>query len=131
MIKLGRRDDFFQSLLDYPAKPVAGVENRFSWIKRQVENRPTFILAHRSSIENTNAALMVEEQFYVGHSYNANLMVAGALEVKGGSLIFYVNRTFTDQVAGFGSGLKHSVGRAQMLDQIADNLKRARAQFQN
>jgi hypothetical protein len=73
---------------------------------------------------------MVEEQFYVGHSYNANFLAAGALEVNGGSLIFYVNRTFTDQVAGFGSSLKHSIGRGQMLDQVADNLKRARAQFQ-
>jgi hypothetical protein len=130
MMTLSRRDNFFQSLLDYPAKPMAGVEHRFFWIKREVESRPTFILAQRSSIEGKSAALVVEEQFYVGHSYNANFMVAGALEVKGGSLVFHVNRTFTDQVAGFGSGMKHSIGRAQMLDEIEANLKRARDQFQ-
>ena len=129
-MKGSRLPVFYQSVLDYPAKPVAKVEHRFFWIKQEVEDRPTFILSHRSSLQGTNAALLVEEQFYVGHSYNANVVVAGALSVTGGSLVFYVNRTFTDQVAGFGSSLKHKIGRGQMLDQVKANLERARKQFQ-
>jgi hypothetical protein len=50
----------------------------------------------------------------------------GGLAVQGGTLVLYVNRTFTDQVAGFGSGLKHNIGRGRMLDDVTDKLKRLR-----
>ena len=32
--------------------------------------------------------------------------------------MFYGNRSYTDQVAGFGSGLKHSVGGEQLDEAI-------------
>jgi hypothetical protein len=120
------RKDFLQALLDYPADSPTGVEHHFYWYKQTVQDRPTFILAHVAQRHSDNAALMTEEQFYVGHSYNSNFIAAGGLEVDGGTLVFYVNRTFTDQVAGFGSGLKHNVGRGQMLDDAVAKLKRMR-----
>ena len=123
-------DDYFQALLDYPANPLPDVRHRFYWFKQEVEGRPTFILAHRASHQTTNAALLTEEQFYVGHSYNANLVVGGGLQVQGGTLVFYVNRTFTDQVAGFASGLRHTIGRGQMLSEIATKLQRVREQLE-
>ena len=125
-----RRQDFFQALLNYPADPLPDMEHRFYWFKKTVEDRPTFILAHRAERRAANAALLTEEQFYVGHSYNANFIAGGCLEVQGGTLVFYVNRTFTDQVAGFGSGLKHGIGRGRMLSEVATNLKRIRDQLQ-
>ena len=120
------RKDFLQALLDYPAEPAAGVEHRFYWYKQTVEDRPAFILAHVAQRHTDSAALMTEEQFYVGHSYNSNFIAAGGLAVKGGTLVFYVNRTFTDQVAGFGCGLKHNIGRGQMLDDVINKLKKLR-----
>src|SRR5262249_49848585 len=96
-----RRPDYFNALLSYPANPMPDTEHRFYWFKTTVENRPTFILAHRAERHTDNVALLTEEQYYVGHSYNSNFIAGGALEVQGGSLVFYVNRTFTDQVAGF------------------------------
>jgi hypothetical protein len=125
-----RRQDFFDALISYPASPLTDVEHRFYWFKTTVENRPTFILAHRAERHAATAALLTEEQFYVGHSYNSNLITGGCLEVQGGTIVFYVNRTFTDQVAGFGSGLKHSIGRGQMLDEVVANLTRIREQLQ-
>ena len=124
-----RQQDYFNSLLNFPADPLPDVENRFYWFKTTVENRPTFVLAHRAERHTANAALLTEEQFYVGHSYNSNLIAGGCLEVQGGTIVFYVNRTFTDQVAGFGSGMKHSIGRGQMLDEVVANLKRVREQL--
>ena len=32
----------------------------------------------------------------------------------GGVIVVYLNRTFTDQVAGFGSGLAHKIGRGRL-----------------
>ncbi|MEI6085796.1 MAG: hypothetical protein WCS70_16045, partial [Verrucomicrobiota bacterium] len=123
------RQDFFNALLRFPANPLADVEHRYYWFKQTVENRPTFILAHRTERHTATAALLTEEQFYVGHSYNSNFIAGGALEVQGGTLVFYVNRTFTDQVAGWGSSLKHSIGRSQMLSEVKASLTRIREQL--
>ncbi len=121
---------FRQALLNYPADSLTGMEHRFFWYKQTVENRPTFILADRASLRTADAAVLTEEQFYVGHSYNSNFIIGGCFTVQGGTLVFYMNRTFTDQVAGFGSGLKHSIGRGQMLSAVAANLQRIRTQLQ-
>jgi hypothetical protein len=120
------RKDFLQALLEYPADQPASVQHRFYWYKQIVEDRPTFILAHVAERQSDTSAILTEEQFYVGHSYNSNFIAAGGLAVQGGTLIFYVNRTFTDQVAGFGSGLKHNIGRGQMLSDVTDKLKHLR-----
>ena len=125
-----RQQDYFQALLNYPSDPLPDMVHRFYWLKQTVENRPTFILAHRAELTTANAALLTEEQYYVGHSYNSNLIGGGCLAVEGGTLVFYVNRSFTDQVAGFGSGMKHGIGRGQMLSEVANNLKRVREQLQ-
>jgi len=124
------RRDFFDALLAYPANQPAGVEHRFYWFKQKVEDRPTFVLAHRAQRHSDAAAIMTEEQFYVGHSYNSNFMASGGLAVQGGTLVFYINRTFTDQVAGFASGAKHGIGRGQMLSEVATKLKRHQADLQ-
>ena len=125
-----RRPDYFNALLSYPAGQLPDVHHRFYWFKQTVEDRPTFILAHRADRQMANAALLTEEQYYVGHSYNSNFIAGGCLEVQGGSIVFYVNRTFTDQVAGWGSSLKHSIGRGQMLDSVVASLQTARQKLQ-
>jgi hypothetical protein len=125
-----RNQNFFNALLSYPSDQLPDMEHHFYWFKTTVENRPTFILADRSERRVANAALLTEEQFYVGHSYNSNFIAGGCLGVQGGTFIFYVNRTFTDQVAGFGSGLKHSIGRGQMLDSVVASLTSARQRLQ-
>jgi hypothetical protein len=121
-----RRHDYWQSLLNYPAGQLPGMEHRYYWFNRTVQNRPTFILADRSEIHSADAALMSEVQFYVGHSYSANFVAGGCLAVRGGALVFYVNRTFTDQVTGWMGGLKQEIGRADMLAEVATRLRRAR-----
>jgi hypothetical protein len=43
------------------------------------------------------------------------------------SVLFYSNRTYTDQVAGFGSVTKHSVGGKQLAEGIKALLTDIRA----
>jgi hypothetical protein len=124
-----RRQDYFQALLNYPAGQLPGMEHRYYWFNRTVENRPTFILADRAETHTADAALLSEVQYYVGHSYNANFVAGGCLAVRGGTLVFYVNRTFTDQVTGWMGGLKQEIGRSEMLSDIATNLRRVREQL--
>ncbi len=120
--------DYRKALLNYPADPLPEMKQRFYLYRQQVEDRPTFILAHRMSAQSTKAAVLTEEEYYVGHSYNCNFVIAAGFTVQGGTLVFYMNRTFTDQVAGFGGDLKHGIGRSQMLSSVAATLESVRKQ---
>ncbi|PTQ81748.1 hypothetical protein [Nitrosomonas ureae] len=114
--------ELYQAWLNYPGVMPANAEERFFLINRQVENRSTAVLLHRIILAEKAGGIILSRQFYVGHSYNSNQFIIGCLPYRNGSLIFYTNRTFTDQVAGFGSGLKHSIGREQMRRRMEKHL---------
>jgi hypothetical protein len=122
--------ELYRAWLNYPAALPAGAEDRFFWLNRQVEGRPTAILGHRVIMSAGNMGeVILSRQFYVGHSYNSNQLSIACLPYRSGSLIFYANRNFTDQVAGMGSSLKHAIGREQMKKAIVDRLTNLRNAF--
>jgi hypothetical protein len=45
-------------------------------------------------------------------------------------VLFYRNRTFTDQVAGFGSDMKKGIGRGQMHKTIVKLFEEAKRQLE-
>ena len=51
----------------------------------------------------------------------------GIFPVQEGALVIYANRTFTDQLGGFGAGAKQSIGRKIMGGQIAGLYEQLRA----
>jgi hypothetical protein len=104
----------FDAFLNYPKGDQSGMENHFLWLKQTVQDRPTFILAHRILCVRDGLAFAAERQFYVGHSYNSLQILYGFLPTQGKTLVVYLNRTSTDQVAGFMSGTRHDVGRKMM-----------------
>ncbi|WP_333876530.1 hypothetical protein [Methylobacter sp.] len=118
--------ELYQAWLNYPAALPAGAEELYFWINRKVEGRPTAILGHRVMLSAGAGEVILSRQFYVGHSYNANQLSIACLPYRDGSLVFYTNRNFTDQVAGFGSDLKHSIGREQMQGEIIKQLTNLR-----
>lgn len=115
--------ELYKVWLDYPSTLPMGAKENFFWLNRKVENRPTAILAHRIIFDTGKVAVVLARQFYVGHSYNTNQLTIGCLPYKAGSLVFYANRTTTDQVAGIGKNLKHSIGRKQMQSEMIKRLK--------
>ncbi len=119
--------DLYNAWLNYPAELPAGAEEQFYWLNRKVENRPTAILGHRVLQTSDAGSVILSRQFFVGHSYNSSQLTAGCLPYRNGSIVFYTHRTSTDQVAGMGSSLKHSIGREQMKEQMVKNLERIRS----
>lgn len=113
-----------QAWLNYPAALPANATEQFGWLNRRVEDRPTAILNHRVMVTGEAGGIIVSRQFYVGHSYNSSHVVAGGLPYKDGTLVFYSIRSSTDQVAGMGSSLKHSIGREQMKKEMIKRLQR-------
>jgi len=64
-------------------------------------------------LSSANGGVILSRQFYAGHSYHSNQITVAFLPYLNGTLVFYANKTFTGQVAGFGSSLKHSIGESQ------------------
>ncbi len=116
--------------LNYPAALPANTTEQFLWLNRRVEDRPTPILTHRLMVTSDNGGIILSRQFYVGHSYNSSHVVAGGLPYKDGTLVFYSTRSSTDQVAGMGSSLKHSIGREQMKKEMIKRLQRLNKDLQ-
>jgi len=110
--------------LNYPAALPANTTEQFLWVNRKVDGRPTANLVHRLMVAGKAGGIVVSRQFYVGHSYNSSHSVAGGLPYKDGTLVFYSTHSFSDQVAGMGSSLKHSIGREQMKKVMIKRLKR-------
>ncbi len=113
-----------QTWLNYPTALPANASEQFIWLNRKTEDRPTAILNHRIILTSDTGSIILSRQFYVGHSYNSSHVVAGGLPYKDGTLIFYSIRSSTDQVAGLGSSLKHSIGREQMKKEMIKRLQR-------
>ena len=118
--------ELYKAWLNYPAALPAGAEETFFWRNRNVESRPTAILVHRVMLSTDAGELILARQFYAGHSYNSNQLTIACLPYRDGSLVIYTNRTFTDQVTGFGSSLKHSIGGEQARGEMTKMLKNAR-----
>ena len=119
--------NFHRALLNYPDDDNEEIHNQFILLKQIVDNRPAYILGRRvHHLKGGDHALYAYHEFYVGHSYNSLQISAGAAHVEQGTLVFYHNRTSTDQVAGFGGGLKRSIGRGMMRDTIVEHFEAIR-----
>ncbi len=110
---------FWRAFIDFPVVASPGIEHQFWWLLLEVEGKPTPILAHRIFALYDDHAIVAERQFYVARSYNSLQIVVGifALEAER-SVLLYTNRTFTDQVTGFGSGARHRIGRTLLIDEV-------------
>lgn len=121
----------FDAFLNYPKGDQSGMENQFLWLKQTVQDRPTFILAHRVLCVRDGMAFAAERQFYVGHSYNSLQILYGFLPTQGKTLVVYLNRTSTDQVAGFMSGTRHDVGRKMMEKGVREEFEEVLTSLEN
>jgi hypothetical protein len=122
--------ELYQAFLAYPNQSVADVEHRFFWTEQVADDRPVYVLTHRMAQQRPDMLVVLSRDFYVSHSFNASQGAAGALPVEGGVVIFYGNRTSSDQVAGFMSGMRHEIGRGMMRDSLVAAMEDIRATWQ-
>ena len=101
----------FHSILErFPDSGIQEVQHRFYVFKLNIAGRPGFVLAHRVYFFGDQLTLAAERHIYAPHFYNSLQIVAGLMPYEDYTVVFYSGRTYTDQVTGFGSGIKHSVG---------------------
>ena len=117
---------FHTVLLKYPQAEAVGLEESFHWINFNIDNRPTLALTHRLSMPLDRGYIVADRHYYVGRSHNTVQAVAGLLPVNEGTIVFYVNRTSTDQLGGFGSSAKRAIGSRIMAKQISETFEKMR-----
>ena len=100
--------------------------NQFFWTQQVADDRPVYVLTHRMTQQRPDMVVLLSRDFYVSHSFNASQASAGALPVEEGVVIFYGNRTSSDQVAGFMSGMRHEIGRGMMRDSLVEAMEEIR-----
>jgi hypothetical protein len=119
--------DFQTALLQYPNAQPPKIQEAFFWASYGLDGRPNFTLSHRMALQvGPHAYVLGARQYYASRVYNSVQEVAGMLPVQEGTLVIYINRTSTDQAAGFGSSMKHSIGQHMMandLTQIFNNMR--------
>lgn len=123
---------FARVLLEFPKPSPQTVEHQFWWQLLEVEKKPTPVLIHRAFEQRDHYALLATRQFYVARSYNSLQVVVGvfALDAER-SLVVYTNRTFTDQVAGFGSSARHRIGRGMLVDEVSTFFEALRKEIES
>ena len=109
----------YRLLSSYPQTKPKGTEESFGWSQFEAHGVPTIALTHYLFVPEGEAFIVVQRQFYVSASYNAEHALAAFLPTSGGTVVVYVNRTSTDQVTGFGGGAKRSIGSKLLASQIA------------
>ena len=120
----------YDVLIKYPAttlKQGEEFEEQFLWINSEVFGRPTFALSHRILFQVGEAYVFVDRQYYASHDYNCLQQGAAALPTADGTVVVYLSRVSTEQVAGFGSSMKHSASRVLMTPYFKDLLEALRA----
>lgn len=122
--------EFHRHLSEYPKNKPEGLEESFLWINFEVDGKPTISLVHRMGRLEGDVYVFAERHYYVGRSHNCVHGIGGAFPVDEGTVLLYLVRTTTDQVAGFGSSAKRAIGSRIMGGQMAANFERARASME-
>ena len=121
---------FYHAFKNFPADAKPSMESQFTWQIQSIQDRPTVVLVHRMIERHEDYAVAGRREYFVGQSFNSLQIIAGAFSYGEDTLIFYTNRTFTDQVAGFWGGTKHTIGRKMMLGEVVKLFESIRASFE-
>ena len=115
----GHFPGFVRAFSDYPANQPPEIKHEYHWRKQKVEGRPAFILEHEMLQRGEGYILGAGAQFFVGHTYNSQVVVWLLLPHENDTLVFHANSTSTDAIAGFFSGVASSVGQDRMKESIS------------
>ncbi len=110
-----------------PARSPGKATHKIYWSLQKGRDQAAPVLIHRILYREDDGELFVQRRFYSGYDYDALQTLVGVLPSSvGGSVVFYTNRTYTAQVAGFGGGAKRSIGRKLLEGEVVAEMERAR-----
>ncbi len=109
-----------------PSNSPGKAEHRLYWAVQKGRDRAAPVLNHRILYAEGDGQVLIERRFYSGYDYDSLQIVTGVLPVsERRCVVFYSNHTYTSQVAGFGGGVKRSIGRKLMQQELVAEMERA------
>ena len=115
--------DLYADYMNFPKVTSKETKQSFFIIKDELEGRPTFILKHQMSKENSNMFIVAERQFFISHDLDAIQTQIICIPYKDGTLIALSSQSFTPKVSGFGRSIAVEIGRKMMGKQILPMLE--------
>ncbi len=111
-----------------PSKNSGKAKHRLYWAIQKGRDRAAPVLNHRILYAENDGEVSIERRFYSGYDYDALQIVTGILPTTDRTCVaFYLNHTYTAQVAGFGGSAKRSIGRKLMQKELVAEMERAQA----
>lgn len=113
-----------------PAKNSGKATHRLYWAVQKGRDVAAPVLNHRILYAENDGEVSIERRFYSGYDYDSLQIVTGILPAANDDRIcvaFYLNHTYTSQVAGFGGGAKRAIGRKLMKKELVAELERAQS----
>mmetsp|Transcript_15974 Transcript_15974/g.32120 ORF Transcript_15974/g.32120 Transcript_15974/m.32120 type:complete len:304 (-) Transcript_15974:96-1007(-) len=102
--------------------------HKLKWALQKGNDQMAPVLSHTIRIKRELGYVGVTRNFYSGTDYDCSQIVTGVIPTADGrSAIFYVNRTFSSAVAGFGGSAKRSIGRKMMKSKLIETMKKGQA----
>lgn len=99
---------------------------RFHWLQAPFQGASVLALSTDLRRDYGDRAIAADMHFYATSGYNSMLTIVGVAPYQKRWLVFAINFTFTDQVLGFGSGIKRSVARKAIAERLAKHLETVR-----
>jgi hypothetical protein len=96
----------------------ADFSEEYFWNIWNLDDRPAVGLNHRLKVSVDGARFIIERGHYVSHSLENLQILVAAIPVQEGTLLVYVNRTWSHKIGGFFSGLKKRIGYRIMLSEM-------------
>lgn len=106
-----------------PADPRRG---HLWWTKSTVEGRPQFELIHTDVDIQGGRPVYFERHFFALHTYSAIDVAIAVVQMGDQSVVFYTNRTWTDELTGFGGALRRGIAADRFKREVAAYLGRLR-----
>ena len=111
---------FQKVLLDYPKPTLPGMQETFFWLKSNIHDEMTYVLAHVLVAVDGAARVVARREYYVSTGYNTEQSVAGFFPVQGGTVGISSIHAFTEQVTGVGGSMKRSIGSKVMAGKMKE-----------
>lgn len=126
-VTLARFAPHLHKVLEVYPQTNPEVTDEFFWVSFANKGaNPTIALTQRLFAGTGGAYIFVDRHYYASSQYNTVQAISGVLPVEEGSVLIYINRTSTDQVGGFGSSVKRSIGDHMMAKEIGAALEKLR-----
>jgi hypothetical protein len=111
-----------------PSRSSGSLRHSLSWAIEKGRDRAAPVLNHRILYAANDGEVSIQRRFYSAYDYDALQIVAGIFPTDDRRCVtFYMNHTYTSQVAGFGGGAKRSIGRKLMQRELVAEMERAQA----